>query len=71
MNLWDLAILLAVAAVVLFSFVRARRRKAEGKCSCGCCASGDCGSCHAAVSGAGIPSSPPDRASERKPGPSE
>lgn len=35
MNVFDILILLAVAGIALFGFVRARKRKAAGKSCCG------------------------------------
>ena len=36
LNLWDVLILLAVAAAVILALFRIRRRKKAGKGSCGC-----------------------------------
>lgn len=43
MNLWDILILLAVAAAVILAFVSIRRQKKTGK---GCCGTSSCsGNC--------------------------
>ena len=49
MNLWDLLILLAIAAVAVFSLISSRRRKAAGKSACGCCSTGDCAGCPSSI----------------------
>lgn len=36
MNVWDILILAAVAALVVLAVIRMRRRKRSGRCSCGC-----------------------------------
>ncbi|MBR4537702.1 MAG: FeoB-associated Cys-rich membrane protein [Clostridia bacterium] len=35
MNIWDIAILLAVGGAVVLALIRMRRQKAKG-CGCGC-----------------------------------
>ena len=37
MNIWDILILLAVAAAVIFAVIRIRRRKKAGRGCCGSC----------------------------------
>lgn len=39
MNLWDILILIAVAAAVLLGFLRVRKRKQSGRGCCGTCTS--------------------------------
>ena len=41
MNIWDILILLVIAGVAARAFFRVRKRKAEGKSSCG----GSCSLC--------------------------
>ena len=36
MNIWDILILAAVAAMLYFAFRTARGRSGEGGCGCGC-----------------------------------
>ncbi|MBQ7519270.1 MAG: FeoB-associated Cys-rich membrane protein [Clostridia bacterium] len=45
MNTWDIVILLAVIGLIAAALLRMRKRKAVGKCSCGCC--DGCGGCKA------------------------
>ena len=37
MNLWDILILITVAAAVLLGFLRVRKRKQSGRGCCGTC----------------------------------
>ena len=55
MNIWDILILLAVAGIAVFGFLRARKQKASGK---GCC--GDCCQCGLACP-AGSQNTPRDK----------
>lgn len=43
MNLWDAGILLGLGAFLIFVFLHARKRKRDGRGSCGCCDA--CGGC--------------------------
>ena len=41
MNIWDILIIVLLAAVVVFAAVRIVKNRKKGKCSCGC----DCANC--------------------------
>ena len=48
MNIWDILIIVLLAAVVVFAAVRIVKNRKKGKCSCGCA---NCAGCAAMQQG--------------------